>query len=278
MADGALGSPDRPAYLDPFTEIVGISGFGSQFVVVPLAIARASTLAFQQGKVELQAADATPGNNVTDEPPTIATQCRYIWQSQRPTIVSGTLWRDQDENPPVPTLQARSEGSWKTIKKKRLKISGLPNLPTTVPLSGVLGTSPLARADLFAPQAHWDDLPGAAGSNAFSEFPAPGGGSWVRTGAVTIRIIGQPAGDADRRFIPEGAYVPLGGVYTVTQQPLNISVGGITVTDGKRTWKGFAACKVPGSRPPESPLLPESPGVMQILCAGPKNKRAFPRG
>lgn len=271
MADGALGSPERPAYLDPFTEIVGFRGLGSQYIIVSLAISRASTLAYQQGKAERQGVDSTPiseSDGLND-----ATQCRYIWTSQRPKIVSGTTWVDQSDEKPIPTLQERSDGGWSTSSKKAVKIGGLPSLPTTVSLSGVVGAT--GRADLFAPQVRWDDV-GATGSNTFSEFQAPGGGSFVRTGTVTIRIIGAARVAANLGFIPEGGFVTHSGVYPVVQQPLTISVGSITVTEGKRQWKGFAACKVPGSRPPESALLPEGPGAMMILCAGKGNKKAFP--
>lgn len=275
------GTDARPAYLDPFTTIVEIGGFGAQFISIPLAIERAATLDFQRFKFERQGVDSGPQDEISGL--AMALQCRYIWASRRPVLSgwTGTQWTtcEDGKEPPVPEAAARGAGSeWRPIEGPQPKINGLPSLPTTVGLSGVLGTTPLALAIIFAPQAHWDD-PVVTGGNTFGDFTSPDGGNFVKVGSVTIRIIGlAPGGPETVGVIPEGGFVANDRNYPVLQQPITIAVGGVTVVSKGGTWKGFAVSKHAGGRPSISGLLPEHPGTMHILCARTSNKQIFPPG
>lgn len=276
------GTDARPAYLDPFHTIVAIEGFGSQFIAVPLRIVRAATLDFQRFKFDRQGVDSGPQDPISGLADAI--QCRYIWASCRPLLGgwTGTQWTTclDGKEPPVPEIRVRGGGSdWRTVDEgPQPTITGLPSLPKTVALSGMLGTTPLAEAEIFAPQARWDDLT-VTGSNTFADFTSPNGGNFVKVGSVTIRIIGLAPGGAETvGVIPEGGFVATNGIYPVVQQPLEIAVGGVTVVSKGRTWKGFAASKRAGGRPSISALLPEDPGTMWILCASSKNKQIFPPG
>lgn len=286
MAGGPLGSPDNPAYLDPFTEIVAFSGLGSQFITFALNIIRSPTIDYQRGRFDLMGVDSGPVDEITGE--NVATQCRYVWSSRR--ILrrnwNGTIWTeiaDQDKEPIIPAFHGRSGGDWKTLdSKKAPTVSGLPTLPQTIPLAGVVGQ--VGRGDFFAPQARWDDLE-ITGSNTFGDFMAPGGtGNYARVGSVTIRMIGlAPSGGNPSivGVVPEGGFVSVSGNYPVVQQPLTINLGGITVTDGKnkkKQWKAFAASKRQGSPSTLGTKVPPDPGAMMILCARTTDKKIFPRG